>query len=183
MNGGAAFGDNSSATGSLATAIGPGAVASAANSTAIGAGSVANQPNTVSVGTPGNLRQITNVADGTGPNDALTVEQGQAIGASAVAQANAFTDSRFNQLSNTVQTVSKRADAAVASAIASSDLPQPIHPGHGELAIGVGGFNGQAGLAVGASFRFKDDRTSIRGSVNVTDEGEAGGGAAIGFEF
>ncbi len=50
-SGGAAFGDNSVATGSLATALGPGAQATFANSTALGAGAVATRANQMMLGT------------------------------------------------------------------------------------------------------------------------------------
>ncbi|MGA8158591.1 MAG: hypothetical protein WB822_20780, partial [Rhodoplanes sp.] len=46
-----AFGDNSVATGSLASAIGPGAQATFAGSTALGAGAVTNRANQVMIGT------------------------------------------------------------------------------------------------------------------------------------
>jgi trimeric autotransporter adhesin len=74
-NGGAAYGDGASATGSLATALGPNASTTAANAVAIGSGSVANEDNSVSMGAPGNERRITNVAAGTAPSDAATVGQ------------------------------------------------------------------------------------------------------------
>src|SRR6266481_2717280 len=62
------------ATGSLATVIGPNASTAAANAVAIRSGSVANEQDSLPVGAPGNQRRIhTNVAAGITPTDAATV--------------------------------------------------------------------------------------------------------------
>ncbi|ACC73453.1 ESPR-type extended signal peptide-containing protein [Paraburkholderia phymatum] len=72
-----ALGTGSRASEEGAVAIGYGALARFANSVALGSGSHADEDGVVSVGSPmDNLtRRITNVADGINANDAVTVEQ------------------------------------------------------------------------------------------------------------
>jgi autotransporter adhesin len=139
---------------------------------ALGAGSVADQADTVSVGSAGSERRIVNVAPGVANTDAVNVGQLNQATAGALSQANRYTN-----------LISRRADAATAAAMATAYMPQATKPGKGIVTAGFGVFNGQTGFAVGAGFRFNDDRTTFRAGVTFTSQGRAGGGAGVGWEF
>ena len=60
-DGGAAYGDNATASGSLSTAIGPGSSATFANSTAIGTGAATTRTNQVAIGTGSNAYTLAGI--------------------------------------------------------------------------------------------------------------------------
>jgi autotransporter adhesin len=103
--------------------------------------------------------------------------------ANAIATSEAYTDQKINVLSGILNREARRAAAGTAAALASSYIPQAITPGKGLVGMGVGYWDGQAGFSVGLSTRLNDNRTTFKAGVNVTTEGEVGGGAGIGFEF
>src|SRR5262249_50192846 len=127
--------------------------------------------------------QVHNVIAGVAPTDAANVGQVTQAAANAVATANAFTEAEFDKFSNQLVAAKKRANAGIAAAIASSDIPQAIHPGKGAVGMGVGVWGDQASFAADLSYRLNDDRTSFKASVNVTTDGQVGGGAGVGLEF
>ena len=159
-----AAGVNAVASGSNSVALGSGAQATANNSVALGAGSVADRANTVSVGSVGNARQITNVAAGTAPTDAVNVSQLNAVQSSLSGQINKLNDI---------------ASQGVASATALSQIPDLNEHQRMNIGVGVGHYNGQDAIAIGAKFRVGDNTR-----VNI-GAAESGGnttiGAGIGF--
>jgi autotransporter adhesin len=142
-NGGAAYGDNSVATGANAAAFGPGAQATAANSVAIGQGSVASAPNTVSFGSAGNERRLTNVAAGIAPTDAVNVGQLSSVAAGLQTQIN---DNNREA----------RAGSAIALALGGTANLQPGR--RFALSAGYGNFQGSNALGVGATALLYDTR-------------------------
>jgi autotransporter adhesin len=122
-NGGAAFGDLSTATGTNSAAFGTGAKATAANSAAIGSNSIADVENTVSVGSAGHERRIANVAAGVNTTDAVNVGQLNAGLASTLAQANSYTDNQFKKLD-------RKSSGGTAAALAVGGIPQAFTQGH-----------------------------------------------------
>jgi len=60
-DGGGAYGDNATASGSLSTAIGPGSSATFANSTAIGTGAATTRTNQVAIGTGSNTYTLAGI--------------------------------------------------------------------------------------------------------------------------
>ena len=129
-----ALGAQASATGANSTAIGYGAVASANNSVALGANSVATRPNSVSVGSATLDRTITNVAPGILPTDAANVSQLGAV-------QNSVTYTRNEE---------RRGIAAVS---AMPPMVTPTLPGKFTVAVGTGGFQGEWGVGVTATYR------------------------------
>ena len=106
-----------------------------------------------------------------------------ALSASTLSAANAYTDAVAAQLNGRIDQVSNRANAAVATALASSNIPQAIHAGHGMVGFGVGTWQGETGFAAGFSSRLSDDHTTFKASVNFDSRGQAGAGAGVGYEF
>ncbi|RMH91126.1 hypothetical protein EBB59_08265 [Lysobacter pythonis] len=94
---------------------------------------------------------VRNVAAGVAPTDAVNVGQLKAGLSDTLNKANAYTDQRFNDLSNDVWTLRRDFRGATASAMAMAGLPQAYLPGKSMLSAGVGGYQGQYGIAVGLS--------------------------------
>ncbi len=169
-----------------ATAIGAGAhvMAGADNSVAIGANSVATDPNTVSFGSPGNERRLTNVADGLSATDAATVGQVNAAEASAVTQANAYTDTRANALQNQINANQWKVNGHFSAMAAMTDIPQAVTAGSGLIGVGVGSTGGQAGIAIGGSKIFSGGHIIAKGSFGMsTRGGYTTVGAGLGWQF
>lgn len=185
-----ASGQNSMAQGAFAlaaapqaTALGSGAQATAANSVALGSGSVADRSNTVSVGAPGATRQVANVSAGTAPTDAVNVQQLNTTAQQTQNAAQAYTDKRFASIYGAVDDVGHRADAGVASAMAVASLPQPYRPDQSMLGVALGGFNGQAGFALGVSRITGDGSWVLKANANVNTNGNVGVGVGAGFTW
>jgi len=171
------------ASGKNSVAIGNGSMAAGENSVALGAHSVADRPNTVSVGSAGNERQITHVAAGTAPTDAANLQQVQEAQASAVQQANAYTDVRVNQVQSDMDGVRRDSNAAAASAMAVANLPQSINPGRSMASVAVSNMAGESAMAVGVSRVSESGRwiTKLSGTVNT--RGNLGVGAGVGYQW
>ena len=166
--GGVAVGANADASATGAVAVGSGAQATGANSVALGSGSVADRANTVSVGANGEERQITNVAAGTEDTDAANVGQMNAADAETLANAQAYTDMRFDELvaapmtavNNLRGEMNKRFDetderidqmgamnAAMLNMATSAAGVNQVN----RLGVGAGFSNGQSALSLGYS--------------------------------
>jgi autotransporter adhesin len=172
------------ATGADSIAIGGNSRAQADNSVAIGANSVADRANTVSVGAQGSERQIVNVAAGTEAMDAVNVSQlNAAIGSLPPGMsAKDYTDSRFNEMQNSVNQVAKNAYAGVAAAMAMPNLT-PSQPGRTIVAAGGGFYKSGSAAAVGVTYRSENGHWLTNGAIGVTSTGDAGGRVQIGYEF
>nr|WP_078059761.1 YadA-like family protein [Xanthomonas massiliensis] len=185
-----ASGDNSVAGGAGAvasgndsTALGNGALASADNSVAVGAGSVADRANSVSVGSEGNYRQVTNIAAGTADNDAVNVQQMNQGLAGLQDWSKNYTDQRFSQINRDINRVDNRAMAGVASAMAVAGLPQAYLPGHSMASAAVGGYNGEAGMAVGISGVSEGGRWIYKLSGTTNTRGDGGVSVGLGIQW
>ncbi|MFZ3119671.1 MAG: YadA family autotransporter adhesin, partial [Variovorax sp.] len=122
---------------------------------------------------------IHNVAEGVAGTDAVNVNQLNA----GLAGARQYTDQRFNQLSGDVRKVAKQASAGTASAIAMANLPQAYIPGKSMVSVGVGGFDGEAGLALGVSKLSDNARWVVKFSATGNSRGKFGVGAGAGFHW
>jgi autotransporter adhesin len=160
--GASAIGDGATAAGADSVAVGNNAAVTAAgtNSVALGNNSVADTANTVSVGSASNQRTISNVANGTADTDAATMGQMR----DTLTQANAYTDSRlddvWNDLGNEISRVNRQANRGIAAASALINVT-PYVPGHVTVNAGVANYRGESALGVGVS------RWSDNGRVNV----------------
>jgi autotransporter adhesin len=141
--GSSAYGQNAVASATNSTALGTGAVASGTNSVAVGANSVASQANTVSFGTPGNERRLTNVAAGVAPTDAVNLGQLDTA-------VNAAVNAAFGGQINSVRNEERK---GIAASVSMPPMVTPSAPGKFTIAVGAGGFQGQAGVGVTAAYR------------------------------
>ncbi len=126
---------------------------------------------------------MVNVADGVGDTDAVNYRQLQASQAAAIATSEAYTDARFRVLNNMINHVQSRADAGTAAALAVGGLAQAVTPGKSMVTGGVGAWNGQSAFAFGLSHRMNDGHWTIKAGATVTNYGQAGGSASVGYEF
>jgi autotransporter adhesin len=174
-NGGSAFGDYATATGTASVAAGEGATSIGSNSVAIGSKSTdGGQSNVVSVGSAGSERRITNVAAGVNDTDAVNFSQLNTSASNTLTSANAYTDSRINDLSHEVH-------RGVAGAIAMSRALIPLNPGETGVAVGVGTSRGEGAVAVSLQhYVAKRVHLNIGASFSGSDV-QAGGGIGIKF--
>ena len=129
-----AIGYGAVASGSNSMALGANSVASAPNSVAVGDNSVANRPNTFSVGSGTLDRDITNVGPGIYPTDAVNVAQLQSV-------------------QNNVNYIRNEERSGIAAVSAMPPMITPTLPGKFTVAVGTGGFQGQWGVGVTATYR------------------------------
>lgn len=94
---------------------------------------------------------IHNVAAGTASTDAVNVAQLQSGLTNTLNQANGYTDARINALQDDLWTMDRGYRGATASAMAMAGLPQAYLPGKSMLAVGMGGYQSEYGMAVGLS--------------------------------
>ncbi len=184
-NNSTALGDKARATATNAVALGANAVAKNAGSVAIGANSVADRDNSVSVGAAGAERQITNVAAGTANTDAVNLQQLNdkiAQQNSTVSQQVAGVQQQISSVQRQVDTVAKNAYAGVAAAMAMPNLT-PSGPGRTLVAAGGGYYMGGSAAAVGVTYRSANSHWLVNGAVSVTNTGNAGARAQVGYEF
>lgn len=89
--------------------------------------------------------------------------------------ANGYTDHKVNQ-------VRRIATDGIASTAALSGIPQAIHAGRGNVGVGVANYNSSNAVAVGGSYRFSDDQTTIKFGVGTTGSNTVIN-AGAGYEF
>jgi autotransporter adhesin len=154
-----AMGVDSTASGDNATALGAGAIASGRNSVALGKDSVADQENTVSIGSAGNERRLTNVGPGINPTDGVNMSQLQNV---------------RNDLSNSINSVARKAYGGVAAATALTMIPD-VDQGK-TISVGIGGasFQGYGATAIGFTARITNN-LKVRGGVGISSGGQSYG--------
>ena len=87
----------------------------------------------------------------------------------------------FSDLKNTVDANRKRAAAGIAGVAAMANIPEVNSHQTFSVGLGVGGFDGQQAVAVGASARVNDNVT-VKASIAANNEEVVwGAGAAIGW--
>ena len=123
-------------------------------------------------------RQIVNVAAGTSGTDAVNLNQMN----SALSQQSTAFNQQISGLQNSINTVEKNAYAGVAAAMAMPNLT-PSGPGRTVVAAGGGYYKGSSAAAVGVTYRSSNMHWLVNGAVSVTDNGDAGARAQIGYEF
>ena len=90
--------------------------------------------------------------------------------------------SKFSEVNSKLDQQQKEYRGGIAVAAAMSNIPQAIHAGHGSVGVGTANFKGSNGVALGASYRFDDDRTTIKGSVGKSSSYTVVG-AGVSYEF
>jgi autotransporter adhesin len=196
--GAVAVGSNANASGSGSVAMGSGASANATNSVALGAGSVADRANSVAVGSQGHERQITNVAAGTADTDAANVAQVNAGDAQTLADANAYTDARFNDLvaapmaavSDLQREVDRRFDetdkridqmGAMNAAMLNMATSAAGVRTQNRFGVGVGMSGAEQALSIGYQRAVSDKLTITFGGAFSSDDSSAGAGIGFGW--
>ncbi|HEX7821507.1 MAG TPA: YadA-like family protein [Sphingobium sp.] len=178
-----AAGAGAVASGTNGTALGTQAQALAANSAAVGYGSVADRANSLSVGSVGAERQITNVTDGSSAMDAVNMRQLQGGMNDTLLTANAYTDSRFQQVSWDMHGLRRDAQAGTASAMALSALVQPIEAGRAMLGVGTSIWQGETAIAMGFSRASDDGRLILKAGATYNSRKQGGANAGFGLAF
>ena len=138
---------------------------------ALGSGSVATEANTVSVGSDASQRRITNVAAGTAATDAATFGQLSAV------------SSRVDAFDNRLNSISSRANAGAAAAMAVAGLPQAFRPGAGLVGVAIGSWQSETAFALGASKVFDNGHTIFKAGATFDGRGSGGANAGIGWQF
>ncbi|CAD6517487.1 ESPR-type extended signal peptide-containing protein [Paraburkholderia sabiae] len=186
-----AFGTGARAAGEEAVAIGYGAYARSAKSVALGSGSYTNDENVVSVGAIDLKRRITNVADGVDANDAVTVEQLNAMQDKLARSSNAPRSTLLGA-ANALDYIAISSNVAAGSAAQASDDPNAMAIGAGSSAAGTNSFavgamsaaNGSKTTAVGAgAAAARDSTTAVGQSAAALAIGSTviGASASTGF--
>ena len=174
-----ALGAGAVANSSDGTALGNGAESKHSNSVALGKDSATDRVNSVSLGTASNRRQLTNLAAGTLPTDGANVGQVQ----EAKDWSKNYTDSRVNALGQDVNKFNHRANAGIASAIAAASLPQAYQPDQRTIAVGLGNFHGEAGIAFGVSNVSTSGHYIFKLNASTNSRGDAGIGVGAGLSW
>ena len=79
--------------------------------------------------------------------------------------------------------VRREANAGIAAAIATANLPQAYAPGRGMTSVAIGTYGGQSALAVGASVLSDSGRWIFKFSGSATTRGSVGVGGGVGFAW
>jgi trimeric autotransporter adhesin len=135
----------------------------------------------VTLGTDTTPTQIHNVANGTASNDAANVGQLNTGVQAAESWAKNYVDQKLQGIDQNINTVSLRANAGVASAMAMAGLPQAYQPNQNAAAMAFGTFHGQAGVAVGVSTVSESGRWVYKLNMSGNTRGDVGAsvGAAV----
>jgi autotransporter adhesin len=129
----------------------------------------------VSVGSLNDTRQVANVAAGTQGTDAVNVDQLNA----GLAQANAYTDQRVDQLQSGINSVARNAYSGIAAATALTMIPEVDKDKTLSFGIGTAGFRGYQAVALGGTARLTEN-IKMKAGVGMSPGGTTFGmGAAM----
>lgn len=187
------FGNNNNVTGNNTVVLGNGINTAANNAVVVGSDSTSDRDNTVSVGAVGRERQIINVAAGTQGSDAVNVTQLNTARLKAVTDANTYTDTKYDVLNNSFQSysnginrrvddVEKTANSGVAISLATQQAIPNLQPGKVAVFGGMGHYEGESALAIGAATMLDNGRTSVSGAFGFADS-KFGGRVGMSYIF
>lgn len=123
--------------------------------------------------------RVGGVAAGVLPNDAVNKRQLDDLSA----QVNQF-DGRITNLENRVEKIDKRMSAGIASTMAAVNIPQVDSDKTFAVGVGLGSYNSESALAVGASYRVADDavlKASVASGSGSGSKAAFGIGAAMSW--
>ena len=187
------FGNNNTVTGDNTVVLGNDIDTAVNNAIVVGNNSTSNRDNTLSVGSLGNERQIINIADGTQNTDAANIRQLNAAKSSAVTEANTYTDSKYDVLNSSFQSysnsvnrrvddVEKTANSGVAISLATQQAIPNLSPGNVAVFGGMGHYEGESAVAIGAATMLDNGRTSVSGAFGFADS-RFGGRVGVSYIF
>jgi len=134
--------------------------------------------------------RVHNVAAGTLPNDAVNLGQMQSGLAATLADAQAYTDDRFEvigfdlaELDDRVGRLREDAFNGTAAAMALAGIPQTMDAGRSMVGGGVGHYRGETAFAIGLSTSFNDGRAVVKAAGTMDTRGKGGFAAGAGFSF
>jgi autotransporter adhesin len=140
--------------------------------------------NSVTLGDPsGDAVALHNVADGTSARDAVNLGQLQAASGAAVAESQAYTDSRIAGVTFDLRKVRKDSSAGTAAALALAGMPQPMEAGRGMISMGMGTFRGEQAIALGIAKALPDEHTVIKAGATYNSRGSTGANMGVGYMF
>lgn len=172
------------ATGLNTVAVGQNATASGNNSVAVGADSSdGGRDNTVSVGNATNQRTISHVAAGTQGNDAVNVNQLNSQINSTLSSANSYANDLFSGVNHRLRELERDSNAGIASAMAIASMPQAYAPGKSMVAVGVGSFQSESALSVGASVVSPAGKWVYKVNGAVDSANNFGAAAGVGYQW
>jgi hypothetical protein len=123
--------------------------------------------------------RVHGVADGVAPTDAVNKRQLDALST----QVDQF-DGRISTLENRVDKMDKRMSAGIASTMAAVNIPQVDSDKTFALGVGMGSYNSESALAVGASYRVAPDavlKASVASGSGSGSKAAFGVGAAMSW--
>lgn len=124
-----------------------------------------------------------NVAAGTSATDAVNLGQLQNGLASAVIEANTYTDVRLEAVNTDIRELRRHSSAGTAGALAAAALPQAMDAGRSMLSLSIGQYRSEFAWAMGASTTFNDGQGVFRIGGTIDTQGYAGANAGVGLQF
>ncbi len=178
-NGSYAVGNDNTINSDNSFVVGNNVNTSAKNSVVLGNNSASTRDNSVSVGASGKERQIIHVAAGIEDTDAVNVKQMKDGNAKVLTDAKAYTDTKVLDLENNFRDTSNRIDQTnhdvrknreiaaqgIAGITAMTNIPMPSEQGASTVGLGMGHFDSQSAIAVGASHYFENG-VAVKGAFS-----------------
>jgi hypothetical protein len=194
-NGGAAFGDYSTASGEASTAVGPHATAAYSNSTALGNGAATTRDDQVALGTSSNTYTMAGVTSNASkqaqgkPGYLVTSNSAGDLAAYTPGQLGLASGGDVYKLQTQINSLGARDNELTEGIAAAASIAQPvILPGqHFAMRAGWGGYDGSNAFAFSAAGVLASNLVrpgigtlALDGGVGVgTDEGEVVGRAGV----
>jgi adhesin YadB/C len=105
-------------------------------------------------------------------------------------EANAYTDTKFDQLSGRISTLDGRinsverlANRGIAASLAMQQLPAAIGPGESAVTVGMGGYGGETAVAVGVHHVTRRNLVISGGVATSPNGGRVAWRAGSSFKF
>ncbi len=135
----------------------------------------------LSLGGPGGTTttRVHNVSAGVAPTDAVNVQQLD----NGLAQARQYTDQRLQDVGQDMWTMRREMRGGTASAMAMAGMPQAYEPGRNMMAVGVGGFQGEVGMAVGMSRVSESGRYLMQAQLSGNTTHDFGFSVGAGLQW
>ena len=139
----------------------------------------------LSLGGPGatTTTRVRNVSAGVAPTDAVNVQQLQSGLQDTLVQSRQYTDARLQEVQGDMWTMRKEMRGGTASAMAMAGMPQSTVPGGNMLAVGVGGYQGEVGMAVGLSSMTESGRYIMKANVSTNTAHDFGFAVGAGIQW
>ncbi|KRG46398.1 hypothetical protein ARC20_05215 [Stenotrophomonas panacihumi] len=135
----------------------------------------------LSLGGPGGATttRVHNVSAGVAPTDAVNVQQLEG----GLAQARQYTDQRLQAINGDMWTMRREMRGGTASAMAMAGMPQASEAGRNMVAVGVGGFQGEVGMAVGMSRVSESGRYLMQAQMSGNTTRDFGFSVGAGLQW